>query len=170
MFGQTPLQTLQQNKLPPDKLFPLFLACCSIQLLLNTARSSSSKLSRTPPRRSLEGMYRRQQDHHLTSYFPIGPPMPRPWGPPSMVYPPCPPWAGWYGPWASSSMPFHPGRSGHAEGFGFGGFYAGDGHYGHVGHQQDRGAPRQENRTVQNAKSDHPVSQGAAAAPGHRHE
>jgi hypothetical protein len=78
--------------------------------------------------------------HSPAPYFLVGPPMPEPWGPPPMVYPPCPPWAGWYGPWAPSSMPFHPGWSGPTEGFGFVGFYAGDGRCGHVGHQQDRGA------------------------------
>jgi hypothetical protein len=93
--------------------------------------------------------------------------MPGPWGPPPMMYPPCPPWAGWYGLWAPPSIPFHPGWLEPVEGFGSGGFYAGDDHYGYVGHQQDRGAPEQENRTVRNAKSDHPVSQGAVAAPSH---
>jgi hypothetical protein len=57
-----------------------------------------------------------------------------------------------------------------AEGFGYGGFYAGDGRYGHVGHQHDRGATGQENRTVRNGKSDHPVSQGVVAAPSRRHK
>jgi hypothetical protein len=96
--------------------------------------------------------------------------MPRPWGPPSMMYPPCPPWAGWYGQWAPPPVPFHPRWSGHAEGFGYGGSYVGDGCYGYVGHQQDTGAIGHENWTVQNAKPDHPVSQGAATAPGRRHE
>jgi hypothetical protein len=41
-----------------------------------------------------------------------------PWGPPPMMYPPCPLWAGWYGPWAPPLMHFHPGLSGPAEGFG----------------------------------------------------
>jgi hypothetical protein len=81
------------------------------------------------------------------------------WGPPPMMYPPCPPWAGWYGPWSPLPMPFHPGWSEPAEGFGYGGFYVGDG-----------GAPGQENRTVWNAKPDHLVSKGPARAPGCRHE
>jgi hypothetical protein len=67
-------------------------------------------------------------------------------------------------------MPFHLGWLGPAEGCGYRGFYVGDDRYRHVGHQQDRGAPGQENRTVQNAKPDHPVSQGAAVVPSHRHE
>jgi hypothetical protein len=67
-------------------------------------------------------------------------------------------------------MPFHPRWSRHTERSGYEGFYVGDDRYGHVGHQQDRGAQGQENQTVQNAKPDHPISQGAAAAPGHRHE
>jgi hypothetical protein len=31
-----------------------------------------------------------------------------------MMYPPCPPWAGWYGLWALPPMYFHPGWSGPA--------------------------------------------------------
>jgi hypothetical protein len=87
-----------------------------------------------------------------------------------MTYPPCPPWAGWYGSWAPLPMPFHPGWSGPAESFGYGGFYVGGSRYRHIGHQQDRGAPRLENRIVRNAKLDHLISQGATTAPGHRHE
>jgi hypothetical protein len=70
-------------------------------------------------------------------------------GPPPMMYPPCPPWAGWYGPWTPPSMHFHIGNN----------------RYGHVGHEQGRKASGQENQIVQNAKPDHPVFQKAAAAP-----
>jgi hypothetical protein len=35
--------------------------------------------------------------------------MPGPWGPPLMMYPPCPPWEGWYGPWALPLTHFPPG-------------------------------------------------------------
>jgi hypothetical protein len=37
-----------------------------------------------------------------------------------MMYPPCHPWVGWYGPWASPPMHFHPGWSVPTEGFGYG--------------------------------------------------
>jgi hypothetical protein len=93
-----------------------------------------------------------------------------PWRPPPMTYPPCPPWVRWYGSWAPPPMPFHPGWSGPAKGFGYGGFYARDNCYRHVSHQQDRGALGKENWTIRNAKSDHPISQGATTAPGRRHE
>jgi hypothetical protein len=63
-----------------------------------------------------------------------------PWGLPPMMYPPCPPWAGWYGPWTLSPMHFHPGWSGPAEDFGHGGYYTGDDCYGSVDHQHDRKA------------------------------
>jgi hypothetical protein len=86
-----------------------------------------------------------------------------------MLYPPCPPWAGWYGPWTPPPMHFHPRWSGPTHGFSHIGYYTGDSHYGHVGHQQGRKASGQENQTVRNAKSDHPVSQ-EAAAPGHQQE
>jgi hypothetical protein len=91
-------------------------------------------------------------------FIPVEPPMHGPWGPPSMMYTPCPPWAGWYIPWALSSMPFHLGWLGPAEGFGYGGYYTGDDRYGHVGHQQDSRILRQENRMVWNPKPDVPVS------------
>jgi hypothetical protein len=93
-----------------------------------------------------------------------------PWGPPPMMYPPCPPWAGWYGTWASPLMHFHLGWSRPTQGFGHRGYYAGDGRYRHVGHQQDRRASGQKNQTVQNAKPDHLVSQEVATDPGHWHE
>jgi hypothetical protein len=50
-------------------------------------------------------------------YFPIGPPMLGSWGPPPMMYPPCPPWEGWHGPWAAPPIHFHSGWSGPARGF-----------------------------------------------------
>jgi hypothetical protein len=64
-------------------------------------------------------------------------------------------------------MHFHPGWPGLTRGFGHGGYYTGDDRYRYVGHQQDRRAPGPENRTVQNAKSDHSVFLNIAAAPGH---
>jgi hypothetical protein len=82
------------------------------------------------------------------SYFSIGLPMPRPWGPPSMMYSSCPPWAGWYGPRALPPMHFHPGWPGSAGGFDHGGYYIRDGHHGSVGQQQDKGGHMQENRIV----------------------
>jgi hypothetical protein len=97
-------------------------------------------------------------------------PVPGPWGPPLMMYPPCPPWAGWYGPWAPPLMRFHPGWSGHIEGFGYGGYYARDDRFVHVSHQQDSKISRQENWMVWNPKLDGLISQEAASAPGHRHE
>jgi hypothetical protein len=65
-----------------------------------------------------------------------------------MMYPPCPPWVGWYSLWTLPPMHFHPGWSGPAGGFGHGGFHAGDSCYGSIGHQQDRKALRQENWMV----------------------
>jgi hypothetical protein len=59
-------------------------------------------------------------------------------------------------------MHFHPRWSGHVSGFGHGGYYARDGCYGHVGHQQGRRASGQENRIARNAKLDYQVSQEAA--------
>jgi hypothetical protein len=106
------------------------------QASTSTVKSSSSKRSRTPPRRILEGWDHPQQDYHLVPYFLVGPRMPRPWGPPLMMYLPCPR-AGWYRPWAPPPMHFHPGWSGSAEEFGHGGYYIGDSCYGHVSHQQD---------------------------------
>jgi hypothetical protein len=103
----------------------------------------------------------------LAPYLSVGLPMPGLCGPPVMM---CPPWAGWYEPWAPPPMHFHLGWSGPAQGFGYEGYYAGDGRYGHTGHQQDRRASRPENRTAQNAKPDHPVSQEATTTPGHRQE
>jgi uncharacterized caspase-like protein len=46
----------------------------------------------------------------------------------------------------------------------------GDGRYRHVCHQQGRGASRQENRTVQNAKAVHPVSKEATIVLGRQQE
>jgi hypothetical protein len=67
-------------------------------------------------------------------------------------------------------MHFHPGWSGPTEGFGYRGYYTGDDNYRYVGHQQDRRTSGQENRIVQNGKSDHPVSSTAATVPGCQHE
>jgi hypothetical protein len=94
--------------------------------------------------------------------------MPGPWGPPSMMYSPCLPWRGWYGPWAPSLMPFHPGWLGPAEGFSYGGCYPRDGRYRHVDHQHDSRILRQENQMVWNPKLNGTVSQ-EAAAPGRWH-
>jgi hypothetical protein len=103
------------------------------------ARSSSSKRSQTLPHQISEGRDRRQQDYHSTHYFLIGLPMPRPWGPPPMMYPPCPPWAGWYRPWTPPPMHFHPAWSGPTEGFAHGGYYTGDDCYGYVGYHRTGG-------------------------------
>jgi hypothetical protein len=67
-------------------------------------------------------------------------------------------------------MYFHPGWSGPTQDFGHGGYYVGDNHYGHVGHQQDRKASSQENWIVRNAKLNHPVSQEGIVAPDRYHE
>jgi hypothetical protein len=67
-------------------------------------------------------------------------------------------------------MPFHPGWSGPAEGFGYGGYYVRDGRYGCLGHQQDSGILGQGNRMVQNLKLDGPVSQEVATGSSHWHE
>jgi hypothetical protein len=88
-----------------------------------------------------------------------------PWGPPPMMYLPCPPWAGWYGPWAPPPMHFHSGWLGPTQCFGHEGYYAGDDRYRHIGHQQDRRALGQENRIVWNAKLDHPIFLEVAATP-----
>jgi hypothetical protein len=86
------------------------------------------------------------------------------------MYPPYPPWAEWYSPWTPPPMLFHPGWLGPAEGFGHGGYYTGDSHYGSVSYQQDMKAPRQENRIFWNAKLDYPVSPEATTASGHQHK
>jgi hypothetical protein len=87
-----------------------------------------------------------------------------------MLYPPCPPWAGWYGSWALLPMHFHPGWSGPFEGFGHGDYYVGDGPYGSISQQQDRRTPRQENRMVRNPKSEGPVSLKIAATPNQQNK
>jgi hypothetical protein len=69
------------------------------QASTSAAGSSFGKQSWTPPRQNSEGWDHRHQDHHHVPYLPAGPRMPRPWGPSPMMYPPCPPWVGWYGPW-----------------------------------------------------------------------
>jgi hypothetical protein len=81
-------------------------------------------------------------------YFLVKPPMPGLWGPPPMMYPPCPSWVGWYGPWAPLPMHFHPGWSIPFESFGHIGYFIGDDRYGSVTHQQDRRILRQEKRMV----------------------
>jgi hypothetical protein len=63
-------------------------------------------------------------------------------------------------------MHFHPGWLGPTQGFGHGGYYARDGRYGHVGHQQDKRALGQ---VVWNGKSNHPISQETSAL-GHWQE
>jgi hypothetical protein len=83
-----------------------------------------------------------QYEHCSASYLSIRPPMPGSWGPPLMMYLPCPPWVGWYDPWTTSPMHFHPGWSRPVEGFGHGGYYTRDDHYGSVSHQQDNKASR----------------------------
>jgi hypothetical protein len=121
--------------------------------------------SQIVPCQNSEDRDRRQQNYHLVPYFLIGPPMPELWGPL-----PCPPWAGWYGPWVPPPpMHFHSGWSGFVEGFGHGIYYAGDDRYGYVDHQHDSRTPSQENQMVRIPKSDGPASQKVAAAPGCRH-
>jgi hypothetical protein len=63
-------------------------------------------------------------------------------------------------------MHFHSGWSGPTECFGHEGYYAGDGRYRYVGHQQDRRALGQENRTIWNVKPDHSVSPKSVAISG----
>jgi hypothetical protein len=67
-------------------------------------------------------------------------------------------------------MHFHLGWSRPTQSFVHGGYYVGDGHYGYVGHQQGRGASGQENRTVRNAKPDHPVFEEATTTLGYQQE
>jgi hypothetical protein len=67
-------------------------------------------------------------------------------------------------------MHFHSGWSGHAEGFGHEGYYVGGGRYRYISHQQDTRVLGHENRTVWNAKPDHPVSPKTATSPSHRHK
>jgi hypothetical protein len=143
----------------PDSLVPLSQASTSV------TRSSSDKRSRTPPQQNSEGRDCCQQYYHPVTYFSVGPPMPGPWRPPSMMYPPCPPWVGWYGPWALPPMHFHPGWSGPSEGFGHICYNIGDNRYGSAGHQQDRRTLRQENRMVQNPKPEGPISPKTATTP-----
>jgi hypothetical protein len=96
--------------------------------------------------------------------------MPGSWGSPPMMYPPYPPWMGWYGLWTSAPVHFHLGWSGPAKGFGHEGYYTTDICYRSVGHQQDKEASRHKNRIVQNAKSDHPVSLKATTVSGQQHK
>jgi hypothetical protein len=129
------------------------------QASTSAAESSSDKRSRTPQQQQhSEGRGCRHQDYHPVPHFLVGPPMLVPWGAPPMMFPLCRPWAGWYGPWVPPPMHFHPGWLGPAQGFGHGYYYTGDGCYRHIGHQQGKEASGQENRTVRNAKSDHPIS------------
>jgi hypothetical protein len=104
------------------------------QASASTIGSSSGKRYRTLPQQNSKGQDHRQQDYHPAPYFLVRPPMPGLWGPPPMMYPPCPPWAGWYGPWAPSLMHFHPRWLGPTEDFGYGGYYAGDSHYRYISH------------------------------------
>jgi hypothetical protein len=106
----------------------------------SAAGSSSGKQSRTPQQQHSEGRGRHPQDYYLAPYFSAGPLMPGSWGPSLMMFPPCPPWAGWYGPWVSPPLHFHPRWSGPTQGFGHGGYYTEDGCYRHNCHQQDRKA------------------------------
>jgi hypothetical protein len=55
-------------------------------------------------------------------------------------------------------MHFHLGWLGLSGGLGHGGYYVGDGRYRNIDQQEDRMPPRQENRTVGNAKLDHLIS------------
>jgi hypothetical protein len=115
----------------PNLDYPVFLD----QPSTSTVASSSDNQFKTPPRQNLEDQNHHQQQHHSASYFPIGPPMPGPWGPLPMMCLPCPPWAGWYKAWTPPPIHFHPGWSEPTQGFGHRGYYTGDGRYGHLGHQ-----------------------------------
>jgi hypothetical protein len=77
----------------------------------STAGSLSGKQSRTPPWQNSEGRDCRRQDYHPAPYLPVRPPMSGLWRPPPMMYPPYPPWAGCYKPWAPPLMRFDPGWS-----------------------------------------------------------
>jgi hypothetical protein len=120
--------------------------------------SSSNKRSRTPSQRNSESWDCCQREYHSVPYFPVGPPMPRPWGPLPMMFPICPLWVGWYRPWALLPMHFHLEWSGPARGFGHGGYHAGDNRYGSVSQHQDRRSQGQQNWTVQNPKPNRPLS------------
>jgi hypothetical protein len=72
------------------------------------------------------------------SYHPVGPPMSGPSGPLPMMFPPCPPWTAWYGPWTPSLMHFQSGWSGPAWGFDNGGYYPGDAQYGGFNQYRER--------------------------------
>lgn len=76
------------------------------------SRPNNFKRPRSPPMQGFEGPDRRWEDFHASPpYPPFGPPMPLPWGPPPVGFPPCPPW-GWCGPWVPPAPmtyePFHP--------------------------------------------------------------
>jgi hypothetical protein len=86
--------------------------------------------SKAPPRQNSEGWDHHQRECHLTPYHPVGPPMLGPWVPLSMIYPPSPPWAGWYGPWAPPLLHFHPGWSRQDRYFDHRGYHMGDDRYG----------------------------------------
>jgi hypothetical protein len=81
-------------------------------------------------------------------YYMVGPPVLGLWGSPPMMFSPCPPWAGWYGPWAPPPIHFHPGWSGSVEGSDHGGYYLRDGRY--SGFSQYK--------AIRNVKPEHPVS------------
>jgi hypothetical protein len=130
----------------------------------------SNNQSRAPPRQNSEGRDRRRQEYHPAPYFSIEPPMPGAWGPPPMMYPPCPPWVGWYGSWTLPPMHFHLEWLGPIEDFGHRGYYTRNGRYGSVSHRQDRKASRQKNRTAQNMKPDHPVPSKTTEALGQPHK
>jgi hypothetical protein len=130
--GQCENQTIQNPK--PNSAVSLSQASTS------AAGSSSSKQSRTPQQQNSEGRNCHHQDYHQAPDFSVRPPMSGPWGPAPMMFPPCPPWMGWYGPWVPPPMHFHVGWSGPPQGFGHGGYYTGDGCYRHIGHLHGREA------------------------------
>jgi hypothetical protein len=101
VLGGTKNRTIRNPK--PDSPVSLSRASTSV------AGRLSGKQSQTTQQQHSEGRERRHQDYHLTPHFLVRPPMLRPWGPPPMMFPPCPPWAGWYGPWVPPPMHFHPG-------------------------------------------------------------
>jgi hypothetical protein len=120
-------RTIQNAK--PDSLVSLGQANTS------TAGGSFGKWSRTPSWQSSEGRDHCQQDHHPTPYFSVGPQMPGPLGPPCDDVPTLSTLSRVVWTMGSTADALPPEMVRLAEGFGYGGFYVGDGHYGHIDHQ-----------------------------------
>lgn len=70
------------------------------------SRPNNFKQPRSPTKQKFDGRDHRRVDFRAAApYPPFGPPMPVPWGPPPVGFPPCPLW-GWCGPWVPPPMPF----------------------------------------------------------------